>query len=83
MGSAIRNRSKTYFRALDSVEGEIPHSSRSGCFIILSLLRVSKESIASHVGWPNSNMVDHYSDLRDLLLPSAPAAVLTRDRRFY
>ena len=36
-------------------------------------------AIASHVDWANSNMVDHSSDLRDFLLPSAPAAVLAND----
>ena len=77
VGSAVHNRLKSYLRAINSDEGETPHSSRSACSILaLSLLGVSKESIASHVGWANSNMVDHYSDLRDLLLPSAPAAVL-------
>ena len=76
VGSAIHNRLKSYLRAINSDEGETPHRSRSGCSITLSLLGVSKESIASHVGWANSNMVDHYSDLKDLLLPSAPTAVL-------
>ena len=75
VGSAVHNRLKSY-RAINSDDGETLHSSRSGCSITLSLLGVSKESIASHVGWANSNVVDHYSDLRDLLLPSAPAAVL-------
>ena len=73
VGSAVHNRLKSYLHAIKSVEGETPHSSRSGCSITPSLLGVSKESTASHVGWANSNMVDHYSDLRDLLLRSAPA----------
>lgn len=76
IGSAVYNRLKSYLRAINSDEGETPHSSRSGCSITLSLLGVPKESIANHVGWTNSSMVDHYSDLRDLLLPSAPAAIL-------
>lgn len=65
-----------YLRATNSDEGETPHSSRAGCSITLSLLGVSKESTADHVGWAHSNMVDYYSDLRDTLLPDGPAVVL-------
>lgn len=29
-----------------------------------------------HIGWSSTNMLDHYSDLREALKPNAPAAAL-------
>lgn len=66
----------TGLSSIGADEGETPHSSRRGCSITLSLLGVSKESIACHVGWESTHMVEHYSELRDILLPGAPASVL-------
>lgn len=62
-----------YLRATNSDEGETPHSSRAGCSITLSLLGVSKESTADHVGWAHSNMVDYYSDLSGVYFKGFPS----------
>ena len=45
-GSAVHSRLKVYLKEAGVDEGETPHSARSGCSITLTLLGVSKESIA-------------------------------------
>ena len=65
-----------YLRAINNDEGETPHSACSGFSITLSPLRAPKNSLASHVGWARSKRVYYYSDLRVILLPGSPAAVL-------
>ena len=54
----------------------LTYSSRSGCSITLSLLGASKETVANHVGWTRTKMVDHYNDLQSILRLDAPAALL-------
>ena len=74
--SAVYNRLKLYLQKINTDEGETPHSFPAGCSIALSLLGVHKEDISRHVGWANTRMVDFYNDLRDILKPSSPAAIL-------
>ena len=74
--SAVRNRLKGYLETIGIDNGETPHSLRSGCAITLALLGVPHKSIAQHIGWSSTNMLDHYSDLREALRPDAPAAAL-------
>lgn len=74
--SAARNRLRGYLEAAGLYDGETPHSLRSGCAITLSLLGVSQKSIAQHIGWSSTTMLDHYADLREALRPDAPAAAL-------
>lgn len=76
-GSAVHSRLKYYLDQIKANEGETPHSSRSGCSITLSLLGASKEAVANHIGWASTKMVDHYNDLRNILRPDAPAALLS------
>ena len=59
--SAVRNRLKGYLEAIGVDNGETPHSLCSGCAITLSLLGVTHKSIAQHIGWSSTNMLDHYS----------------------
>ena len=68
-----------YLDQVQANDGETPHSSRSGCSITLSLLGASKEAIAYHIGWASTKMVDHYNDLRSILRPDAPAALLSAE----
>jgi len=74
--SAARNRLRGYLEATGLYAGETPHSLRAGCAITLSLLGVPQKSIAQHIGWSSTNMLDHYVDLREALRPDAPAAAL-------
>ena len=78
-GSAVHGRLKFYLDQIQANDRETPHSSRSGCSITLSLLGASKEAVADHVGWPSTKMVDHYNDLRSILRPDAPAALLSAE----
>ena len=79
IGSAVHGRLKFYLDQIQANDGETPHSSRSGCSITLSLLGASKEAVANHVGWASTKMVDHYNDLRSILHPNAPAALLSAE----
>ena len=79
IGSAVHGRLKFYLDQIQANDGETPHSSRSGCSITLSLLGASKEAVANHVGWASTKMVDHYNDLRNILRPNAPAALLSAE----
>ena len=78
-GSAVHGRLKFYLDQIQANDRETPHSSRSGCSITLSLLGASKEAVADHVGWASTKMVDHYNDLRSILRPDAPAALLSAE----
>ena len=78
-GSAIHGRLKFYLDQIQANDGETPHCSRGGCSITLSLLGASKEAIADHVGWLSTKMIDHYNDLRIILRPDAPAALLSAE----
>lgn len=37
---------------------------------------VPQQSIARHIGWSSTNMLDHYFDIREALKPDAPALAL-------
>ncbi|EDO30749.1 predicted protein [Nematostella vectensis] len=60
-GSTIANRLKLHLGKADILEGETMHGFRSGCSITLSLLRVSTEDVARHVGWKSTSTADYYS----------------------
>ena len=57
-GSAIHGRLKFYLDQIQANDGETPHSSSSGCSIMLSLLKASKEPIADHVGCASTEMYE-------------------------
>ena len=78
-GFAVHGRLKFYLDQIQANDGETPHSSCSGCSITLSLFRASKESVADHVGWASTRMVDYCIDLRSVLRPDAPAALLSAE----
>jgi integrase len=76
LGSAVYNRLKLYLREIGADEGETPHSFRAGCSLTLALLGIPKASIAQHVGWASTSMVEFYNDLSGVLTSEAPAAAL-------
>jgi len=51
LGSAVANRLTRHLRDVGINSGETMHSFRSGCSITLSLLGVSPDDVATHVGW--------------------------------
>ena len=61
VGSAIANRLKKYLDDLRINDGETVHSFRSRCSITLSLLGVSYELVAKHVGWKSLDMTVYYT----------------------
>ena len=57
VGSAVGNRLKKHLSDLRIDNGETMHSFRSGCSITLSLLGVSYERVAKHVGWKSVEII--------------------------
>jgi hypothetical protein len=61
MGSAVANRLMLHLKVLNLYQGESAHSFRSGCAITLSLLGVSPQEVARHVGWKSEAMTEYYT----------------------
>ena len=61
VGLAVANRLKKYLDDLHINDGETAHSFRSGCSITLSLLGISYEQVAKHVGWKSLDMAVYYT----------------------
>ena len=56
--------------------GETMHSFRSGCAITLSLLGVSPDDIARHVGWKSLSTMEYYSQTGNVMRSKKVAATL-------
>ena len=68
IGSAVANRLNKHLTDLGIHNGETMHSFRSGCSITLSLLGVSYEQVAKHVGWKNVHItIYYYSQLNKVI----------------
>ena len=52
------------------------HSFRSGCAITLSLLGVSPDDIARHVGWKSLSTMEYYSQTGKVMRSQKVAATL-------
>ena len=61
VGSAVANRLALHLCPAGIYDGETMHSFRSGYSITLSLLGVSSEDVARHVGWSSIVIADYYS----------------------
>ena len=61
VGAAVANRLKTHLQMANIHGGETMHSFPSGCAITLSLLGVSPDDIARHVGWKSLSTMEYYS----------------------
>ena len=77
IGSSVYNRFKQYLKDAGLDGGETPHSLRAGCSITLKLLEFFKFDIAKHIGWRSTSMVDHYTDLEQIVKPGHIAEVLS------
>jgi predicted esterase len=73
LGSAAQARLVIYLKLLSLyTNGTITiHGFRSGTAILLSLLGASKDEIAQHIGWSSTRMVDHYTQVDNVLAAAA------------
>ena len=78
VGSAIANRLKKHLTDLKIDSGESMHSFRSGCSITLSLLGVSYQQVAKHVGWKSLETTAHYCQTEKVMSPDDPSSILSR-----
>lgn len=73
----MTDRLRTHLTAIGAYEGETAHSGRRGCAIALRMLGLSDSSIASHIGWGSTSMLDHYASMGGSLSPSGAAGTLS------
>ena len=76
VGAAVANRLKTHLQMANIHGGETMHSFRSGCAITLSLLGVSPDDIARHVGWKSLSTMEYYSQTGNVMRSKKVAATL-------
>jgi hypothetical protein len=76
--SAVAHALKKHLTACGLHEGETMHSFRSGCSITLSLLSVSTQEIAQHVGWKNPQMAVYYSQTDRVMNITKVAGVMAK-----
>ena len=76
IGSAVANRLIQHLKTLGIHNGESMHSFRSGCSITLSLLGVTSEEVARHVGWRSLDTAEYYTQTKKVMNMSNTASVL-------
>lgn len=76
IGSAVANRLTLHLKTLGIHEGETIHSFRSGCSITLSMMGVSTEDVARHVGWKSLVTAEYYSQCSRVMDPGRAASAL-------
>ena len=76
IGSAAANRLVQHLKTLDIHNGESMHSFRRGCSITLSLLGVTSEEVARHVGWRSFDTAEYYTQTKEVMNMSNTASVL-------
>jgi len=75
-GSTVANRLSRHLKELNIDSGETMHSFRSGCAITLSLLGVSSDDVARHIGWRSSEMPEYYSQIGKVMNANRVATTL-------
>ena len=76
VGAAVANRLKTHLQMANIHGGETMNSFGSGCAIALSLLGVSPDDIARHVGWKSLSTMEYYSQTGKVMRSLKVAATL-------
>lgn len=76
IGSAIANRLSLHLTTLKMHNGETMHSFRSGCSITMSLIGVSPEDVARHVGWKSLQTAEYYMQTGKVMKMSHAASAL-------
>ena len=77
VGSAVGNRLKKHLSDLRINNGETMHCFRSGCSITLSLIGVSYERVAKHVGWKSVEMAIYYSQCDKVTSADDPSSIIS------
>lgn len=77
LASAAQARLIAYLTTLGLYEKESVHGFRSGTAILLGLLGASKSDIATHIGWRSPTMVNHYTQLTQVLSTDGTAKQLS------
>lgn len=75
-GSAVASRLTLHLKTLNIHQGETMHSFRGGCAITLSLLGVSQQDVARHVGWKSMATADYYTQCDKVMDPGRAASAL-------
>ncbi|KAJ7391233.1 hypothetical protein OS493_019364 [Desmophyllum pertusum] len=78
VGSTVANRLRLHLTTLNIFQGETMHSFRSGCSITLSLLGVSDDQVARHVGWKSIQTAQYYSQVSKVMELSLPASLFAQ-----
>ena len=79
VGSAVGNRLIKHLSYLRIDNGETMHSFRSGCSLTLSLLGVSYERVAKHVGWKSVEMAIYYSQCDKVTSVDDPSSIISNE----
>ena len=74
--STIANRLTLHLRSAGIYDRETIHSFRSGCSITLSLLGVTSEDVARHVGWSSIIAAEYYSQTGKVMSSDSVATSL-------
>ena len=74
IGSAIANRLSLHLASFGIPYGETMHSFRSRCSITMSLIGVSPEDIARHVGWKSLQTAEYYTQTGKVIKMSHAAS---------
>ena len=74
--SAVANRLVQHLKTLGIHNCESMHSFRSGCSITLSLLGVSSEEVARHVGCRSLDTAEYFTQTKKVMNMSNTASVL-------
>lgn len=77
VGAAVANRLQTHLQMANIHGGKTMHSFRSGCAITLSLLGVSPDDIARHVGWKSLSTMECYSQTGKVMRSQKVVATLS------
>lgn len=77
VGAAVANRLQTHLQMANIHGGETMHSFRSVCAVTLSLLGVSPDDIARHVGWKSLSTMECYSQTGKVMRSQKVAATLS------
>ena len=77
VASAVANRLKKLLTDLKIYNGETMHSFRSGCSITLSLLGVSYEQVAKHVGWRSLDTVIYYTQFNRVMATNDLSSIVS------
>ena len=78
VNSVVEDGLTKHLKDLDISDGETVHGFRRGCSITQSLLGISHEEVARHVGWKSVSLVSHYCQLDKVMATDDASSILSR-----